>query len=144
MITFVLMFFIALFMVINIIVGCYVAIRLGYGPPNWQTALNQAVRLTTLQNYLNEGRDWLEKKAPWAERLLHRLHVPKPIIFVDVTVIEDEEEEEEGAEEKFEENEENETDGNIDGKKEEVTNEIVGELSGEHVEKLMDTLDSPA
>ena len=76
--------FVALLMVTNLIVGCYVAILLGYGPPNWQTALNLVVRLTTFQNNLNDGRDWLDKKAPWADKLLNRLNVPKPIVIVDV------------------------------------------------------------
>ena len=71
-------------MVINMIAGCYLAIRLGYGPPNWQTALNLVVRLTTFQDYLNEGRDWLDKKAPWADKLLNRLHVPKPITIIEI------------------------------------------------------------
>ena len=84
----------ALFMVINFIAGCYVMIRLGYGPPNWQTALNQVVRLTTLQDQLNRGRNWLDKKAPWADKFLNRLNVPKPIVIVDTTPEEEEEEEE--------------------------------------------------
>ena len=82
------------FMVINLIIGCYVMIRLGYGPPNWQTALNLVVRLTTLQDFLNDARDWLDKKAPWADKLLTRLHVPKPIVIVDITPVEEEEVEE--------------------------------------------------
>ena len=73
------------FMVVNIVVACYVAIRLGYGPPNWQSALNLIVRLTTLQNYLNAGRDWLDKKAPWTEKYFDKLRIPKPIIIVDTT-----------------------------------------------------------
>jgi len=80
----------ALFMVINVIVGCYVAIRLGYGPPDWKTALNLVVRLTTLQDRLNAGRDWLDKKAPWTDKLLDRLHVPRPIVIVDVPEEEEE------------------------------------------------------
>ena len=75
----------ALFMAINVILGCYVAILLGYGPPNWQTALNQVVRITTFQNCLNAGRDWLGEKAPWADQFLDRLRVPKPIVIVDTT-----------------------------------------------------------
>jgi hypothetical protein len=54
--------FVALFMVINIILGCYLAIRLGYGPPNWQKALNLIIPLKTLQDWLNDGRDWIEMK----------------------------------------------------------------------------------
>jgi hypothetical protein len=92
---FLLMPFVALFMVINIILGCYLAIRLGYGPPNWQKALNLIIPLTTLQDSLNDGRDWLEKKAPWTVKYLNRLHIPKPIIFVDVTAPEEGTEEEE-------------------------------------------------
>ena len=83
---------VALLMAINVILGCYVAILLGYGPPNWQTALNQVVALTTLQDDLNKGRNWLEKKAPKIDALLNRWHAPKPIIFIDVTVVDDEEE----------------------------------------------------
>ena len=83
---------VVLFMAVNIIFGCYVTIRLGYGPPNWQTALNQVVPLTTLQDYLNESRGWIEKKAPKIENLLQRWHVPKPIIFIDTTVQEEEDE----------------------------------------------------
>jgi hypothetical protein len=83
---------VALLMAINVILACYVTILLGYGPPNWQTALNQVVPLTVLQDYLNEGRDWLEKKAPKVDALLNRLHAPKPIIFIDTTVVDDEEE----------------------------------------------------
>ena len=86
---------VALFMAINIVLGCYIAIRLGYGPPNWQTALNQVVRLTTLQNYLNAGRAWLEKKVPKVDQFLARLHVPKPIMIIDTSYVEDEEVEEE-------------------------------------------------
>jgi len=74
----------ALFMVINVIIGCYVAIRLGYGPPDWKTALNLVVRLTTLQDRLNAGRDWLDRKAPWTDKFLDYLNVPRPIIIVDV------------------------------------------------------------
>jgi len=72
-----------LFMAINVIVGCYIAIWLGYGPPDWKTALNLVIRVTTLQDWLNTGRDWLDKKAPWADKLLNRLHIPKPIIIVE-------------------------------------------------------------
>ena len=75
---------VALFMAINIIIGCYVAIRLGYGPPDWKIALNLVVRVTTLQDRLNAGRDWLDQKAPWADKFLNRLHIPKPIIIVEV------------------------------------------------------------
>ena len=82
---------VACFMAINIILGCYAAILLGYGPPNWQTALNQAVPLVTLQDYLNESRDWLVKKTPKIDELLNRLHVPQPIVFVDVTAVDEEE-----------------------------------------------------
>ena len=77
--------FLLLLMVINVIAGCYLAIRLGFGPPNWQTALNLVVRLTTLQDHLNEGRAWLDNRAPWADKILHRLRVPKPFIIIDVT-----------------------------------------------------------
>jgi hypothetical protein len=87
--------FVFLFMAINIVLGCYIAIRFGYGPPNWQKALNLIVPLTTLQDCLNDGRDWLEAKAPWADRLLDRFDAPRPIIFVDVTAPEEEAEKEE-------------------------------------------------
>jgi len=80
---------VALFMVTNVIVGCYLAIRLGYGPPNWQTALNLIVPVTTFQDRLNEGRDWLNKKAPWADELLNRLNVPNPFMIVDPSVAEE-------------------------------------------------------
>jgi len=86
---FLLMPVVALFMAANVIAGCYLAICLGYGPPNWQTALNLVVRVTTLQDSLNAGRDWLDKKAPWADKILNRLHVPKPIVIVDTSVIEE-------------------------------------------------------
>ena len=140
--------FVTLFMVINIIIGCYAAIRLGYGPPNWQTAFNQVIRLKTFQDCLNEGRDWLEKKAPWTEKLFNRLRIPKPIIFVDVSIMEEEVEETEEEAEKLEENEENGTDNNIDENKdavkeetvkEETANEIVSESSGEPAEKPLDS-----
>ena len=88
---FLLMPIVALLMVTNIILACYVAIRLGYGPPNWQEALNLIIPLTTLQDHLNEGRDWLEEKAPWTERYISRLHLPRPIIFIDTSVIEEDE-----------------------------------------------------
>jgi hypothetical protein len=78
---------------INVIIVCYIMIRLGYGPPNWQTALNLIVPLTTLQDRLNDGRTWLDKKAPWSDKLLNRLHVPKPIMIIDTSPIEEEEEE---------------------------------------------------
>ena len=84
----------ALFMLINLLLGCYVAIRLGYGPPHWILALNLVVPATTFQNRLNEWRDWLEQKSPWIERLLLRWHVPKPMIFVDITAKEEGEKEE--------------------------------------------------
>ena len=90
-----LMPFVALFMVINIILGCYLAIRFGYGPPNWQKALNLVVPLTMFQDWLNDGRDWLEEKAPWLVKYLDRLHIPKPLLFVDVTAPEEGTEEEE-------------------------------------------------
>jgi len=80
------------FVAINIIIGCYVTIRLGYGPPDWKTALNLVVRLTTLQDRLNASRDWIDKKAPWADKLLVRLRVPKPIIIVEVPEPEEKEE----------------------------------------------------
>jgi len=99
---------ITLFVVINLIIGCYVMIRLGYGPPNWQTALNLIVRLTTLQDCLNGARDWLEQKAPWADKFLERLHVPKPIVIVDTTPVEEDEEEEEPVEEHADEEASNE------------------------------------
>ena len=83
---------VALFMAINVILGCYVAIQFGFGPPNWQTALNQIVPLTTLQDYLSDGRDWLGKKVPKADGLFNRLRVPKPIVFIDTTVVAEEEE----------------------------------------------------
>jgi len=89
----------ALFMVINIIIGCYVAIRFGYGPPDWKTALNLVIRVTTLQDRLNEGRKWLDKKAPWTDRFLDRLHVPKPIIIVDIPEEEEENDELDGTSE---------------------------------------------
>ena len=92
-----------LFMAINVIVGCYVAIRLGYGPPDWKTALNLVVRLTTLQDRLNAGRDWLDKKAPWANKLLDRLHVPRPIVIVEVPEPEKEEEEDGEGEKEIDE-----------------------------------------
>jgi len=81
--------FVVLFMVINILLGCYVTIRLGYGPPNWQKAINLIIPLTMLQDSLNDGRDWLEKKAPWTVKYLNRLNLPKPIVFVDVTAPEE-------------------------------------------------------
>ena len=110
----------ALFIAVNIIIGCYIAIRLGYGPPNWQTALNQVVRLITLQDYLNVGRSWLEKKAPWADKILDRFHVPKPIIIVDTTPEEEDEEEE------------------ID---EEVNEEVSAEITSEQPEEPVDVAD---
>jgi len=84
---------VALFTAVNIIIGCYVAIRLGYGPPDWKTALNLVVPVTALQDSLNAGRDYLEKKAPWADRLLVRWRVPRPIIIVVPTVEKEEDEE---------------------------------------------------
>ena len=72
-----------LFMAINVIISCYIAVRLGFGPPDWKTALNLVVRVTTLQDRLNAGRDWLGKKVPKADKLLDRLHIPKPIIIVE-------------------------------------------------------------
>ena len=79
-----------LFVVINVIIVCYFMIRLGYGPPNWQTALNLVVPLTKLQDHLNSWRDWIDKKARWADKLLCRMHVPKPIVIVDTTPTEEE------------------------------------------------------
>jgi len=92
---FVLMPFIALFMMINFIIGCYVAIRLGYGPPHWVYALNLVVRVTTFQHWLNTGRNWLEEKVPRTEKIFTRLQVPKPIIIVDVALPEEGSKEEE-------------------------------------------------
>jgi len=83
----------AIFIAINIIIGCYAMIRLGYGPPDWRTALNLIVRVTTLQDRLNEGRNRLEQKAPWADKLLDRLGVPKPIVIVEIPIIEETDEE---------------------------------------------------
>jgi hypothetical protein len=99
MVTLLLMPIIGLFVAINILLGCYVAIRLGYGPPHWVYALNLVVRVTTFQNWLNAARTWLEEKIPRTEKLFTRLRVPKPIIIVDVTLPEEgskEEEEETG------------------------------------------------
>ena len=73
-----------LFVAINIIVGCYVAVRLGYGPPDWKTALNLVVRVTMIQDWLNTGRDWLRKKVPRVDQFLDRLRVPKPIVIVEM------------------------------------------------------------
>jgi len=82
------------FIVINTIIGCYAAIRLGYGPPNWQTALNLVVPLTRLQDCLNWCRDWLEAKIPMTTKLFDRLRIPRPIIIVDTTPLEDEDDDE--------------------------------------------------
>ena len=90
---------VALFVAINIIIGCYVTTRFGYGPPDWKTALNLVVSVPALQDRLNAGRDWLETKAPWADKFLDRLNVPKPIVIVDFPEEEEEEEEEEETEE---------------------------------------------
>ena len=81
---------IIVFTVVNIALGCYIAVRLGYGPPNWQSALNLIVRLTTLQNCLNAGRYWLDDKYPKAGAWLDRLRIPKPLVIVDTTPIEEE------------------------------------------------------
>ena len=115
----------ALFMAINFILACYIAIWLGYGPPNWQTALNLVVRLTTFQNYLNAGRAWIEKKAPWAEKILVRLHVPKPIIIVDTTYAE--------------EGEEDDDEDMIEG----ISAVVPGELAGESDEPPPEVSDVP-
>jgi hypothetical protein len=96
---FVLMPILALFILINVIIGCYVAICLGFGPPNWQTALNLVVPLTTLQSYYNDWRDWLDEKAPKIANLLNRCHVPKQIMLVDPSLPEVPEPEEEYVEE---------------------------------------------
>jgi len=86
---FVLLPFIALCMVINTIIACYVAIRLGYGPPHWVYALNLLVPVTSVQNWLNAARNWLEEKIPRIEKIFARLQVPKPIVIVDVTLPEE-------------------------------------------------------
>jgi len=114
-----------LFMVVNLVVGCYVAIRLGYGPPNWQTALNLVVRLTAFQDCLNAVREWLENKSHWADRLLHRLHIPKPIIFIDTTPIISIEEDEEHIDKEAEE-----TNGEPTEEQHEEINEGLNENSG--------------
>jgi hypothetical protein len=75
---------VALFIAINIIVGCYTMIRLGFGPPDWKTALNLVFRVTTIQDQLNAGRNWLAQKAPKIDTLLTRLCVPQPIIIVQM------------------------------------------------------------
>jgi len=84
----------AVFMLINCALGCYIAIRLGFGPPNWQTALNLIVPLTTLQDCLNACRDWLSEKYPKADDVFIRLRIPNPIVIVDTTPWDDEEEDE--------------------------------------------------
>ena len=76
-----------LFMAINVILGCYLFVRLGYGPPDWKTTLNLVVRVVVFQDRLNQGRDWLEKKAPWTDTFLDRLCVPKPIIIVEIPAV---------------------------------------------------------
>jgi diguanylate cyclase (GGDEF)-like protein len=81
---FLLMPAVALFMIANVLVACYFAIQFGYGPPDWRTALNLVVRLTTLQKRLNAGREWIDQKAPWLDKLLDRVHVPKPIVMVEI------------------------------------------------------------
>ena len=103
---------------INIIIGCYVVIRLGFGPPDWKTALNLAVPVTTLQDRLNEGRDWISKKAPKIDQILDRLHVPKPIIIVDVPE-EEENENEQGQE------------AEVIQKPDEANSNVVGETADE-------------
>ena len=90
---------IVLFMVINTIIGCYWAIQFGYGPPHWIKALNLIVPVTSFQNWLNEGRNWLEEKIPRTAKFFTRLHIPKPIILVDVTLPEEGEEKKEEQEE---------------------------------------------
>lgn len=89
---------VTVFVVANILIGCYVAIRLGYGPPHWVTALNLVVPALELQNRLNAGRDWLEEKIPWTIKLFKRFDLPNPIIFIDISAVEDTESEEETPE----------------------------------------------
>ena len=121
------MFVVVLFAAINVIVGCYVTIRLGYGPPDWKTALNLVVPVTTLQDRLNAGRDYLEKKAPWADKLLVRLRVPRPIIIV--VPPEEKEENNENSEEGGETN-----DGTV-GEGNEVNSEAVSDQPEPDVSK---------
>ncbi|MDR2114930.1 MAG: diguanylate cyclase [Planctomycetaceae bacterium] len=37
----------------NILLGCYVAICFGFGPPDWKTALNQVIDIPRFQDYWN-------------------------------------------------------------------------------------------
>jgi len=115
-----------LFVAINIIVGCYATIRLGYGPPDWKTALNLVVRITTLQDRLNASRDWLGNKAPWADKLLDRLRVPKPIIIVEAP---EEEEETEEIDEMLDEAVDEAVGEAVDEAAGEAVDEAVGEMS---------------
>jgi hypothetical protein len=73
-----------MFIIVNIVLGCYAAVRYGYGPPDWRTALNLVVRLTTLQRKINTLREVIDRKCPWADRMLNRLHIPKPIVIVEI------------------------------------------------------------
>ena len=92
---------IGLFIVVNTIVGCCLAIRFGYGPPHWITALNLVVPAVEFQDWLNDSRDRLELKAPWTKKIFDRLNIPHPVIFIDVSAVEllEGEDEEENTEE---------------------------------------------
>jgi diguanylate cyclase (GGDEF)-like protein len=68
---------ITLFMTVNIVVGCLVAIQLGYGPPDWKIALNLVIKLTVIQKYLNQSRRWVDQKSPAVAKLLTQIHVPE-------------------------------------------------------------------
>ncbi len=46
-----LFFFLSLLVLANILFGCYIAIRLGYGPPDWKTALGMVVDIEKLQRF---------------------------------------------------------------------------------------------
>ncbi|GHT14473.1 hypothetical protein FACS1894170_11510 [Planctomycetales bacterium] len=81
---FILMPAICLFMLTNIIAGCYLAMHFGYGPPDWKHGLNLVVKLTDLQQYLNAARQRIIAKYPAAAKIFKQLHVPEKIELVPV------------------------------------------------------------
>ncbi len=52
--SFFLYIFLSLLVLANILFGCYVVTRLGYGPPDWKTTLGMIVDIDRLQNYWDD------------------------------------------------------------------------------------------
>ncbi|MDR3182245.1 MAG: diguanylate cyclase [Planctomycetaceae bacterium] len=84
---FILMPAVCLFMLTNILAGCFLAVHFGYGPPDWKRGLNLLVRLTVLQKKYNALRKKIVEKYPASEKAFKLLRVPEKISLVPVVQV---------------------------------------------------------